>query len=105
MKLFVDDIRTPVDSSWEIARTVDQAIDLIKKALFYGESLDHISLDHDLGDDQTSRALVNWMVSHGIRFEYGSVHSANPVGVQWLEMALNRDFGDPIPIVTAPAYQ
>ena len=43
MKLFVDDIRKLPDESWQLARTVSEAIRAINMFEF-----DHISLDHDI---------------------------------------------------------
>ncbi|WP_306669305.1 cyclic-phosphate processing receiver domain-containing protein [Rhodococcus pyridinivorans] len=49
-----------------------------------------MSLDHDLGGDHTSRAVVLWMCEHEVWPDEVSVHSANPVGVEWLTGMINR---------------
>ena len=94
--LFVDDIRTAT-APWINARTVVEAQALIANAVTF-----EVSLDHDLGGDSTSRELINWMLRNGHCPSAAAVHSANPVGRHWLEMALERDFGHPIPALTNP---
>lgn len=102
MRLFIDDERTCIEDGWITARTVEAAIGIIE------ENKGHeliISLDHDLGGDATTRSVINWMRLNGIRPDAGAVHSANTVGVEWLEMALDRDFGDPVPRIKVPRWR
>lgn len=102
VKIFIDDIRQPVDPDWYVARTVDGATELIER--FRNQRM-WIPFDHDLGGDATTRTVVNHMCATGIRPAAASIHSANPVGRQWLEAALERDFGGvPVPMYPAPAY-
>jgi hypothetical protein len=83
-KLFIDDLREPVSSSWKVARTSAQAIALLEAQGCPVE----ISFDHDLGGDDTAMVVVNRLIEmdldasgefipDGFTF---SVHSANPVG-------------------------
>ena len=82
-KLFIDDLRFPVDNTWNIARTSQEAIDFIKLNGLPGT----ISFDHDLGGDDTAIVVINWMIDQILdgkliipkNFTY-TVHSANPVG-------------------------
>jgi NAD+-processing family protein with receiver domain len=84
-KLFIDDIRNPDDDSWVIARTSDEAIELVEQRGIP----QIISFDHDLGGDDTSMRFLGWMVSRIIEknltlpreFCY-TVHSMNPVGAE-----------------------
>ena len=47
-RIYLDDIRTPVDLDWIVSRNYDQFVAVIQ---FYGlENIETISLDHDLGD-------------------------------------------------------
>lgn len=103
MFIFVDDIRTTTNKKWINARTPDEAIKLIDTAVENKEEI-HISFDHDLGGELTSRSIVNYMLYNGITPTTANVHSANPVGAQWLETALNRDFGHPIPKIEIPHW-
>lgn len=87
--LFLDDIRSPGDvyedtMGWVIARSSLEAIDLVREHGMPGL----ISLDHDLGGDDTAMHFLKWLA-----YEYWTeqpvpgafVHSANPVGAKNLE--------------------
>lgn len=84
MNLWVDDIQTPPDG-WAWARTSSGAID----ALYLG-GVQRLSLDHDLGGDDTTRPVVLWMCENGVWPQEIHVHSANPVGVEWLQGMIDR---------------
>ncbi len=51
---------------------------------------ERVSFDHDLGGDDTSRPVVIWMIENNFRFDNYHVHSANPVGAQWLTGMIER---------------
>ena len=94
MKLFIDDLRDPVDDSWTVARTVQQAIDFIERNR---DDLECISFDHDLGIDQhgnemTTRRIVIYIIENDLKVGHAVVHSANPVGREWLEGMIERYF-------------
>jgi hypothetical protein len=104
-RLYLDDVRTPLDSDWIIARNYEEFVSIIK---FNGlENFDVISLDHDLGeqsmveyytnvknnykldynnivDEKTGydccRFLVSESMSKNIPLPQMYVHSANPIG-------------------------
>lgn len=97
MHIFVDDIRQPEDWVW--AKTVAEAQKLIDQCTSFT-----LSLDHDLGGDETTRSLINWLLMTGRRPDAAAVHSSNPVGRQWLEVALDRDFGEPVPRCAVPKW-
>ena len=89
MKMYLDDLRTPIERFDFIARSYDEAISIIKK---YGIP-NYISFDHDLGVDRndnllkTGYDLAKWIVDSDLNndlklpqdFTY-RVHSQNPVG-------------------------
>jgi hypothetical protein len=104
LRLYLDDIRTPVDADWIVVRNYDE---FITKINLHGlESFDVISLDHDLGDgamieyytnvrnnysldysnieEKTGmdccRFLVCESILKGIPLPQIYVHSANPIG-------------------------
>jgi hypothetical protein len=84
MKLWVDDLRTP-PNGWAWAKTSREAISLL--------SIKHVSalsLDHDLGGDDTTRPVVLWMCENEVWPAHIRVHSANPVGVEWLTGMVER---------------
>ena len=104
MKLWVDDLRPPPDSypspynpgetispGWWWAKTSKGAINtLTYHNLLNHEPFDTISLDHDLGGDDTTRSIVLWMCEKQVWPETVLVHTANPVGREWLEGMIER---------------
>lgn len=100
MKIWVDDIRTPpgtlADGGWIWAKTSHDAIWLLGENKYmvergYAERpFDLMSLDHDLGGDDTTRPVVLWMCENDFWPVEVVVHSANPVGVEWLEGMIKR---------------
>lgn len=92
MKLWVDDERiAPKDWYW--AKTSAAAIDLlwVNHPDAIGERIVEMSLDHDLGGDDTTRVVVLWMCENTWAWpERTTVHTANPVGREWLEGMIAR---------------
>lgn len=86
MKLFVDDLRDPPNDTWTVARTSDEALTLLHGS----EEVTDLSLDHDLGGDDTTRPIVLWLAEHGGWPATVRVHSANPVGIEWITGMVNR---------------
>lgn len=95
MKIWVDDIRLPPDG-WFWCKTSEHAINLLSSSKDYIEmfnadnDLGVMSLDHDLGGDDTSRAIVLWMCENEFWPVEVRVHSANPTGIEWLESMISR---------------
>lgn len=86
VKLFVDDLRSPPDRSWEVARTkaaVEWYLDNVGTPRFW-------SFDHDLGEGQESgfdiaKLLVERILDKSVdpgAIRSIHVHSANPVGAE-----------------------
>jgi len=79
MKLFLDDLRDPPDSSWRVVRTAEEAIKLLQE-----ERITVISLDHDLGTDLTGHDVILWLEEQVYLNNFVppriKIHSANPVG-------------------------
>lgn len=98
-KLYLDDIRHPADSTYIVARTVEEAQLLIEQ---YGMPI-HISFDHDLGVDDTGNLIpdgydfTKWLVEMDMKgaitlpknFTF-EVHSKNPVGAENIRVYLNN---------------
>ena len=47
MRIYLDDIRTPVDKDWVVVRSYDEFVDKVNEIGL--ENIETISLDHDLG--------------------------------------------------------
>lgn len=87
--LWIDDIRTP-PRGYIWAKTSQEAIDLIEA----NDPFSHVSFDHDLGGDDTSRRVVLWMCENSGKWpKTASVHSMNPIGREWLTEMIKR-YGD-----------
>jgi hypothetical protein len=86
MKLWVDDLR-PAPEGWYAAETSAHAIEML---ILGRHHIEAISLDHDLGGEDTTRPIVLWMIENDVWPEKINVHSANPVGVEWLEGMIER---------------
>jgi hypothetical protein len=104
IKIYLDDVRTPIEDGWVVARNYHQFVSLIET---YGlKNIDRISLDHDLGESamieyynnvkdnyklnydnivektgyDCCKFLVNLSIDDNTQLPPIYVHSANPVG-------------------------
>lgn len=95
MKIWVDDIR-PAPDGWHWCKTSHEAIRSL--AIWQGieefrgttGNVEVMSLDHDLGGDDTTRPIVLWCCENDFWPVEVVVHSANPPGVYWLESMIER---------------
>ncbi|MBD1381107.1 cyclic-phosphate processing receiver domain-containing protein [Metabacillus arenae] len=102
INVFLDDYRTcPADHV--LAETVEECITLLEK-----NSIDHLSLDHDLvNKTKNGLMLVHYMVKHKLYAERITIHSANSVGSKamynYLKQAqLNLKMPSAIKVVQRP---
>tara|TARA_R110000822_G_scaffold73252_2_gene176040 strand:- start:3489 stop:3899 length:411 start_codon:yes stop_codon:yes gene_type:complete len=68
-RIYLDDVRTPIDTNWVVVRNYGQFIDTIT---YIGlENIELISLDHDLGDT----AMAEWHrnVYHNYELNYDNI--------------------------------
>ena len=68
-RIYLDDIRTPVEEGWTVVRNYDQFVSTI---MYIGlENIEVISLDHDLGDT----AMKEWHknVYHNYTLNYDNI--------------------------------
>jgi hypothetical protein len=87
MKIYLDDVRTPLDSDWIIVRNCDDFISKVKEIGL--ENIELISLDHDLGDT----AMAEWHrnVYHNYTLDYNNITEKTGMDCakwlvdQWLE--------------------
>ena len=97
-RLYLDDIRTPKDSSFIIVRSFEEAVHFVT---VHGIP-SFISFDHDLGMKngellETGYDFAKWLVEKDLNGEFlfpedfsFTVHSANPVGAKNIESYLNN---------------
>jgi hypothetical protein len=86
MKLWIDDLR-PAPGGWTWAKTSAEALEVL---LGEGVDISEMSLDHDLGGEDTTRPVVLWLAEFGNWPATVRIHSANPVGVTWLTGMVER---------------
>lgn len=88
--LYVDDIRTPPEEAWTIARTAQEAIKILSTG-----RVRILSLDHDLGTEETGYSIATWLeekIATNPFFpppEKILIHSANPVGRKKIQQAID----------------
>jgi hypothetical protein len=103
-KIYLDDVRTPIDDEWVVARNYEEFVESVQKLGL--ENIDEMSLDHDLGESAIAeyyanakpnnilnydnilektgmdccKFLVDESVKTNIPLPQIYVHSSNPVG-------------------------
>lgn len=89
MRLWIDDLR-PAPEGWKHVVSSSVAINTLEWSRLLGIQLEAVSFDHDLGGDDTTRPVVLWMCENDWWPKECYVHSANPVGIEWLSGMINR---------------
>ena len=87
IKIYLDDVRTPLDLDWIVVRNYDEFISKVKEIGL--ENIELISLDHDLGDT----AMIEWRrnVYHNYTLDYDNITEKTGMDCakwlvnQWLE--------------------
>lgn len=79
-KLWIDDLR-PAPDGWHWVKSSHEALEYLEKN---HETVTHVSFDHDLGGDDTSRPVALWLAEHDRFPAYVYIHTANVVGKKWL---------------------
>lgn len=92
-KIWVDDLRPAPSDEWVVATNSALAINLLIAHKVLNIPVDVISLDHDLGGDDTTRPVVMWMIENNFWPKAVLVHTANPVGREWLMGMLVQYYG------------
>lgn len=95
-KIFVDDIRVPLDESWIVIKSYLDFIDFITTHDL--KDVYEISLDHDLGlidsTEKTGHDIAKWLIEYSMDNNYIlpiiKVHSSNPVGSKNIILLINR---------------
>lgn len=87
MRLYIDDIRNPPSDEWRVARTSAEALGILEahKALHNDPLLiEEISFDHDLGGDDTTRPVMDWIEENQYWPMAIRLHTMNNVGREYL---------------------
>ena len=67
MKIYLDDVRTPVEKDWQVVRSFYELSDLVQKVGL--NNIDVISLDHDLGDSAMTEYHTNVSPNYKLSYE------------------------------------
>jgi hypothetical protein len=89
IKLFLDDIHNPPDSSWTLARTAKEAISILSS-----NNVIELSLDHDLNDGDDGIAVAKFLEEQAYYDKLNPIlkinlHTDNPVGRNNMKAAIN----------------
>lgn len=68
-RIYLDDVRTPVDPQWIVVRSYEEFIEKVKELGL--ETIEIISLDHDLGDSAMREYFTN--VSPNYSLDYSNI--------------------------------
>ena len=92
MRLWLDDLRIAPEG-YESARSVNEAIAIIKKAEERGQEIEVLDIDHDLGDyagdGGDAIKLLDWLAERETFYPI-RIHTANPVGRANMERMIER---------------
>lgn len=66
-KIYLDDVRTPIDDEWVVARNHDEFVNIIQK-LGLG-NIEEISLDHDLGESAIAEYYANAKPNNTLNYD------------------------------------
>lgn len=68
-RVYLDDVRTPIDKDWIVVRNYEEFVNKVTEIGL--ENIDLISLDHDLGDT----AMLEWKrnVYHNYELNYSNI--------------------------------
>jgi hypothetical protein len=113
-RIYLDDVRTPIDEGWVIVRNYDEFVSTIEKIGF--SNIELVSLDHDLGEsamkewhnnvynnyqlnydnitEKTGYDCAKWLSNHCInnklKLPLYNIQSANSVGKENIDMSNDR---------------
>lgn len=93
MKLWVDDERPAPDNTWTVATSSEQAIShlyMLGTPAVNGV-FEEVSLDHDLGGDDTGMIVLDWMMSWDYWPAVLTIHTANPPARERMLRAANAE--------------
>ena len=81
VRIYLDDVRTPVDEGWTIVRNYDQ---FVTQVMLIGlENIEVISFDHDLGESAMKEYYTN--VSPNYKLNYDNILEKTGMDcVKWL---------------------
>jgi hypothetical protein len=93
-KIYLDDIRTPVEEGWIVCRDYDQFISKVEEIGL--QNIEIISLDHDLGETAIREYFKN--VTNNYILDYENIHEKTGYDcAKWLvEESMNKSIDLPL---------
>ena len=89
MKIILDDRRyVPSNSPHNVARTYEDCIDMLR--IF--RRISFISLDYDLGTEQTGFDVLVYMAENNIEVKHINIHSDHSIGVPKMREFAEKNF-------------
>lgn len=85
--LYLDDIRNPRNKDLHVVRNFNDCIYVLSN-----NSVDFLSLDHDLGGELTGYHVAKFLVYKNMKINHINIHSANPVGRDNIAQLIKRYF-------------
>ena len=86
-KIYLDDVRSPIDKSWLVARNYDSFVEFVNKVGL--ENIEVISLDHDVGDtakrEWHNNVYKNYELNYDNIKEMTGYDAAKWLVSQWME--------------------
>lgn len=87
VKIYLDDVR-PCPEGYIYVQSAQDCIAKLSENFLLGNTIEHLTLDHDLGDDVfgTGYTVILWLEKYAsdgvfiVNPDYITIHSANPVG-------------------------
>ncbi len=84
VKIYLDDVRTPIENDWTIVRNYDEFVSTI---MYIGlENIELISLDHDLGDT----AMKEWHTNVAKNFTLNYDNITEKTGMDCTKWLVNQ---------------
>lgn len=96
-RLWIDDLR-PAPLGWVHVLSSDEAIYMLTYWKDHDIEISDISYDHDLGGEDTSRKVILWQCENDFWPRRVQIHSANPVGVDWMRAMVVRYAPQDVPV-------
>jgi hypothetical protein len=92
LRLYLDDVRTPLGEDWIIARNYDEFVSIIK--LHGLDKFDVISLDHDLGEGAMIEYYTN--VKNNYMLDYNNIEERT--GMDCCRYLVSESMNEKIPL-------
>lgn len=95
-KIYLDDVRTPLHNDWVVVRNYNEFVNVINEIGL--ESIELISLDHDLGESAMTEYYTN--VKNNYELNYKNITEKTGYDCCKFLVTLSMDKNIPLPLIT-----